>query len=132
MSDEIKYVRVTSDACTADGCHGILHANRSYSFYRCSTCFATYRRTGVELTADSNEPARDRRAPSEPVIEEIQYSRISTERCAVEACGGQLHSNADCMLYRCPDCHETYMRFGTQLVRDASIPRAIVIKRGDK
>lgn len=126
MSDEVEYLGLTTDPCQVDGCRGILHANRGYVFYRCPICFATYTRRGAELTPDSSDPAKDRRPTDVPVTKDIQYTRISQETCA---CGGPLHSTADCLLYRCPACHETYMRFGQQLVRDASIPRAIVIDR---
>ena len=126
MSGEIEYGLTTTEPCQANDCGGILLANRRHVFYRCPICFATYTRNGVEVRADSSDPALERRREEEAVAAAIQYTRVSNENCA---CGSPLHSSSDGMLYRCPDCQETYMRFGQQLVRDASIPRAIVIDR---
>lgn len=63
---------------------------------------------------------------------DIEYVRISIEACVVEGCGGMLHSDRTFVHYRCPICHETYIRFGALLVQDLSIPRAIVVTREDK
>lgn len=56
MSDDIEYVRISTDACIATGCAGMLHSDRMCVHYRCPVCHETYTRLGMRFVADTSIP----------------------------------------------------------------------------